>query len=159
AATTDLRGQEILPEALGIVGKAHDLRPYARLLRAWMRSGAHRLDRDQDGRYDDAPAVALIDAWWDPLVHAMFDPQLEGLYRVVGVAFHDAPSSPLGSAFQSGYYGTVKKALRQARGRRVKGKYRALRCGGGKRSACFAAVQRSLRDAVATLAARFGSDD
>jgi acyl-homoserine lactone acylase PvdQ len=159
AATTDLRGQEILPEALGIIGKARDLRPYVELLRAWMRSGAHRLDRDQDGRYDDAPAVALMDAWWDPLVHAMFDPQLDGLYGVVGVGFHDAPSSHLGSAFQSGYYGTVKKALRQAQGRRLKGKYLALRCGGGTRRACFAAVQQSLRDAVATLAARFGSND
>ena len=159
AATTDLRGQEILPEVLGIAGRAKDLRPYARVLREWLRRGAHRLDRDQDGHYDDEAAVALIDAWWDPLVHAMFDPQLAGLYDVVGVGFHDAPSSHLGSAFQGGYYGTVKKALRQARGRGVKGKYKALACGGGKRRTCFAAVQASLRDTVATLAARFGSDD
>ena len=159
AATTDLRGQEILPEALGIVAKATDLRPYARLLDDWLGAGARRIDRDQDGRYDDEGAIALMDAWWTPLVRAMFDPQLDGLYDVVGVGFHDAPTSHLGSAFQSGYYGTVKKALRQARGRKVKAKYRELRCGGGKPKACFAAVQASLREAVATLADRFGSSD
>jgi hypothetical protein len=89
----------------------------------------------------------------------MFDPQLDDLYGVIGVGFHDAPTSHLGSAFQGGYYGTVKKALRQARGRKVKAKYRALRCGGGTPKACFAAVQASLRDTVAALAARFGSSD
>jgi hypothetical protein len=159
AATTDLRGQEILPELLGIVAKATDLRPYALLLRAWLDGGAHRLDRDENGRYDDEAAVALMDAWWNPLVRAMFDPQLDGLYDLVGVNFHDGPSSHLGSAFQGSYYGAVKKALRQARGRRVKAKYRALRCGGGKPKACFVAVQASLREAIATLTDRFGSSD
>jgi hypothetical protein len=158
AATTDLRGQEILPEALGIVGKAKDLAPYAALLRDWQRRGAHRLDRDQDGTYDDAGAVALMDAWWDPLIHAMFDPQLDGLYDTVGVGFHDAPGAS-GSAFQGSYYGTVKKALRQARGRKVAGKYKVLRCGGGRRKDCYTVVQASLREAVATLTTRFGSGD
>jgi acyl-homoserine lactone acylase PvdQ len=159
AATTDLRGQEILPDVLGIVSKAKDLRPYVAVLRDWLARGAHRIDRDQDGHYDDEAAVALMDAWWEPLVRAMFDPQLDGLYGVVGVGIHDAPSSHLGSAFQGGYYGAVKKALRQARGRRVKGKYRALRCGDGTRRGCMSAVQASLRDTVASLATRFGSDD
>jgi acyl-homoserine lactone acylase PvdQ len=159
AATTDLRGQEILPEVLGIVAKAPELRPYVRLLSDWLDAGARRIDRDQDGRYDDEAAIALMDAWWTPLIHAMFDPQLDDLYGVIGVGFHDAPTSHLGSAFQGGYYGTVKKALRQARGRKLKAKYRVLRCGGGTPRACFAAVQASLRDAVATLATSFGSSD
>jgi acyl-homoserine lactone acylase PvdQ len=159
AATTDLRGQEILPDVLGIVSKAKDLRPYVDVLRAWLANGAHRIDRDEDGRYDDEAAVALMDAWWESLIRAMFDPQLDGLYGTVGVGFHDAPSSHGGSAFQGGYYGTVKKALRQARGRKVKGKYKVLRCGGGKRKACWSAVQASLRDTVASLTTRFGSDD
>jgi acyl-homoserine lactone acylase PvdQ len=159
AATTDLRGQEIVPEVVGIVRRARDLRPYAALLQDWQRRGSHRLDRNQDGRYDDEAAVALMDAWWEPLTRAMFDPQLDGLYDVVGVGFHDAPSNHLGSAFQSGYYGTVKKALRQARGRTLKERYRVLRCGGGTRTDCYRAVQASLRATVATLAARFGSTD
>lgn len=159
AATTDLRGQEILPEVLGIVRRAKDLRPYAAVLSRWLARGAQRLDQDQNGHYDDEAAVALIDAWWSPLIHAIFDPQLDGLYGVVGVGFHDAPSGHIGSAFQGSFYGAVKKALRQARGRKVAAKYQALRCGGDSRKACFAAVQASLRDAVATLATRYGSKD
>jgi len=159
AATTDLRGQEILPDVLGVLNKAKDLRPWVDVLRVWFERGSHRIDRDQDGHYDDEAAVVLMDAWWDRLIEAMFDPQLEGLYGVVGVGFHDAPSGHNGSAFQGGYYGTVKKALRQARGRKVKGKYKALRCGGGKRKDCFAAVQASFRDTIAALSDQFGSDD
>lgn len=158
AATTDLRGQEILPDVLALVNTA-DLKPYAKLLRKWQKSGAHRIDRNQDGKYDDAGAVALMDTWWTPLVHAMFDPQLDGLYDTIGVNFHDSPSNHLGSAFQGGWYGGVKKALRQARGLAVRGKYKVLRCGGGRRKACYVAVQESLREAVATLTARFGSSD
>jgi hypothetical protein len=100
-----------------------------------------------------------MDEWWEPLVRAMFDPQLEGLYGRVRVGFHDAPSRGLGSAFQGGYYGTVRKALRQARRRKVKGRYKVLRCGGGNRKACAAAVQDSLRTAVESLMARFDSAD
>jgi acyl-homoserine lactone acylase PvdQ len=159
AATVDLRGQEALPEALPFLKGARDLRRYVKLLRAWLREGAHRIDRDGDGQYEHEAAVALVDAWWDPLVREMFDPQLAGLYGLVGVGFHDSPGNHLGSAFQGGYYGTVKKALRQAAGRRVRGRYRALRCGGGGRAACAQAVQQSLRDAVATLTGRFGSAD
>jgi acyl-homoserine lactone acylase PvdQ len=160
AATADLRGQEVLPDALALARKgAPDLRPYVELLRAWTDGGAHRLDRDGDGRYDAEAAVALMDAWWEPLVLAMFDPQLAGLYGLVQVGFHDSPGNHLGSAFQSGYYGAVKKALRQARGRRVRARYKVLRCAGGRRRECAQAVQQSLRDAVATLTARFGSAD
>jgi acyl-homoserine lactone acylase PvdQ len=159
AATVDLRGEQVLPDALALVKRAKDLRAYARILRNWVRTGAHRLDRDGDGRYENEAAVALMDAWWEPLIHAVFDPQLEGLYHLVGVGFHDSPGNHLGSAFQGGYYGTVKKALRQALGRAVRAPYAALRCAGGKKKQCAAAVQESLRQAVANLTDRFGSPD
>jgi len=159
AATTDLRGQEVYPDAIALARKAADLRVYTDLLADWIARGAQRIDRDGDGRYDDGAAVALADAWWTPLVHAVFDPQLDGLYDVVGVGLHDSPGGHLGSAFQGAFYGAVAKALRQGRGRAVKGRYRALRCGGGTRKACAAAVQASLRTAVAALEAEQGSPD
>jgi acyl-homoserine lactone acylase PvdQ len=74
AATTDLRGQRSSRGA-GHRQQAEDLRPYARLLVDWLASGAQRLDRDQNGHYDAEAAVALMDAWWEPLIHAMFDPR------------------------------------------------------------------------------------
>src|SRR5438876_97754 len=60
AATVDLRGQTVLPAALPLAAGDRRLRDAVRLLRDWMRAGAHRRDRDGDGRYDDAAAVALM---------------------------------------------------------------------------------------------------
>ena len=40
------------------------------------RSGAHRIDRDGDGRYDDAAPIQIMDAWWPLLVRAEFEPVL-----------------------------------------------------------------------------------
>ena len=158
AATVDLRGQTVLPEALRLARGADDLAPLVDLLRDWMERGAHRLDRDGNGRYDDEAAVALMDAWYPLLLAATFDEQLAGLYGLVPLQFDDAPSNAhLGSAYQNGWYGYLKRALRQAAGRKGKGRYRALHCAGGTRESCTAAVQSSLRAAVASLATRFGS--
>jgi len=91
-------------------------------------------------------------------VHAVFDPQLADFYGQIPLPFDDAPSDQqLGSAYQDGYYGYLSKVLRQAIGRRVRGRYRVLRCAGAGRAACATAVQSSLAAAVAALTARFGS--
>jgi len=55
------------------------------------------------------------------------------------------------------YYGYLSKVLRQALGRRVRGRYRMLRCADGRRAACAAAVRGSLAAAADALTARFGS--
>src|SRR5207249_145423 len=66
--------------------------------------------------------------------------------------FDDAPSDQnLGSAYQDGYYGYLSKVLRQALGRRVRGRYRMLRCADGRHAACAAAVRGSLAAAVGAL--------
>jgi hypothetical protein len=130
------------------------------LLRRWVKRGAHRLDRDGDGAYDDAAAVALMDEWYPLLLHAVLDPQLGGLYDLIPLQFDDAPSNAnLGSAYQNGYYGYLRRVLRQAQGRRVRPRYRALRCADGTRAGCAAAVADSLRQAVENLTARFASAD
>ncbi|TMA32677.1 MAG: penicillin acylase family protein [Deltaproteobacteria bacterium] len=158
AATVDLRGQTVLPHALALATDDRRLRDAVRLLRDWVRSGAHRRDRDGDGHYDDDAAVALMDEWYPRLLHAVFDPQLGDFYPQIPLGFDDAPSDQnLGSAYQDGYYGYLSKVLRQALGRRVRGRYRVLRCAGGGRATCAAAVQASLKAAVDALAARFGS--
>jgi len=99
------------------------LRAPVRLLRSWVSTGAHRRDRNGDGRYDDDAAVALMDAWYPRLVHAAFDGQLSSVYGLIPMGFDNAPSDGnLGSAYQDGYYGYLSKAFRQARGRRVRGR-------------------------------------
>ena len=49
------------------------------LLRAWIRSGAHRQNenwRDGDDQEDNGPAAAIFDAWYTNLVHAVFDDEI-----------------------------------------------------------------------------------
>jgi acyl-homoserine lactone acylase PvdQ len=152
AATVDLRGQEVLPDVLAVIGKDRRLAPYLRLLRSWVATGAHRVDRDGDGQYDDQPAVALMDAWWEPMIRAVFDPLLDGMYDTFPLAFDDENRLlGYGSAFQNGYYGHVDKAVRMALGRRVEGRFRVLRCADGTLAGCRTALRRSLAKVVASL--------
>lgn len=150
AATVDLRGQEVLPPVLRLIGDAPGLRRYVRILKAWVATGAHRLDRDGNGRYDDQAAVALMDQWWERLIHGAFDGTLRGLYGSIPLIFDDHPG-PVGSAFLSGWYGYVEKSVRMAGGHRVPGGYRVLRCADGTRAGCRAALIRSLQGAIQKL--------
>lgn len=158
AATVDLRGQELLPLLLEALGEpSPDLGAAVDLLRMWAGSGAHRLDRDRDGRYEQAAAVALMDAWWPRAIGAVFDPTLGGLYELVPMAF-DNPPGPLGSAYQFGWYGYVSKDLRRILGKEVAGPFHRVYCGGGDRDRCREALAASLRQAVAELVQKYGED-
>jgi acyl-homoserine lactone acylase PvdQ len=150
AATVDLRGQEVLPPILRLIGDDPGLRPYLRVLSDWVASGAHRLDRDGDGQYEDNAPVALMDEWWERLIHGAFDRTLDGLYGHIPMVFDDHPG-PVGSAFLSGYYGYVEKSVRMAAGEPVSARFRVLRCGDGTRVGCRAALIRSLWDAIEEL--------
>ena len=138
---------------LDVLGDVPSLQPYLGILADWASSGAHRIDRDADGQYDDQAAVALMDEWWPRLIPAMFDPELADLYGLTPMTFDDHPG-PSGSAFLDGYYGYVEKAARMALGRAVPDPYDVLACGDGTRAGCRAVLAQSLQQAVDTL----GSD-
>src|SRR5207302_10913533 len=78
AATVDLRGANVLPWVLRVLGRPADPRLSAAVdeLRAWVASGAHRIDGNGDGAYANGPAVELMDAWWPRLVQAEFGPTM-----------------------------------------------------------------------------------
>ncbi|MEA2389040.1 MAG: hypothetical protein QOG41_1813, partial [Thermoleophilaceae bacterium] len=80
AATVDLRGSQVLPWALRVLGKPKKkdakLRAAIATLRAWYRSGSHRIDRNRDGAYDQADAVRIMDAGWPRWMRAEFQPLL-----------------------------------------------------------------------------------
>src|SRR3954469_772273 len=78
AATVDLRGDAVLPWLLRAIGTPRDRTLVDALarLRAWQRSGAHRIDRDGVGRYEHSDAIRIMDAWWPRLVKAEFQPVL-----------------------------------------------------------------------------------
>jgi acyl-homoserine lactone acylase PvdQ len=155
AGTVDLRGDRTLPWLLRVIRKRPvkdpDLARAVDVLAAWKRSGAHRIDRDRDGNYDDAEAVRIMDAWWSRLVEAQFKPRLgEELFdRVEGTLADDHNRTDhLGSAFQGSAYGIVAKDLRDVLGADVRGRYSREYCGRGKFAKCRGALLDSLRDAL-----------
>jgi acyl-homoserine lactone acylase PvdQ len=166
AGTTDLRGEQVLPWALKIVGNPSDpgLKAAVATLKAWVASGAHRRDKDGDGHYDDAEAVRIMDAWWPRWLKAQFEPVLgRTVFETLPHQQDNAPNNEgqhLGSAYQEGWYGYAAKDLRTIAGDKVARPYARRFCGGGTRSKCRIALRKSLKAALAVPASElYGGDD
>jgi acyl-homoserine lactone acylase PvdQ len=100
SATQDARGVYLGPDMLRWAGRREGAEATAlRFVRDWVRAGAHRYNRDGDDRMDDGAALAVFDAWYDRLVHLVFDDELgpEG-FELIGAPVSDySPAS--GSSF------------------------------------------------------------
>lgn len=157
AGTVDLRGQEVLPAALDVLETESlngDQAEAVALLREWIEGGAMRRDRDGDGQYDAQAAVALMDAWYGPMIEAVL-PQITPLEDVAGesrmIVGRDNAPGPMGSAYQAGYYGYLRRVFEMALDREER-PYRELACAGtGEPAACRAALAASLDQALADL--------
>jgi len=154
AGTVDLRGSQVVPWALEVIGEPSDPEQAAAvdIMSDWVADGAHRRDFDNSGAYDDAEAVKIMDAWWPLWVEGQFKPTLGDLHDTFigsGGAIHDAPRAQ-GSAFQGVVYGFAEKDLRTALGEKIKGRYSRTYCGGGKLSACRAMLRQTLEQAHAS---------
>ena len=160
AGTVDLRGYDVLPYALKVIGRPADpaLRDAVDKLAAWRADGAHRIDRNRDGIYEHGDAIRILDAWWPRWMHAQFEPALgtelfDGIENMAKL--DNEPNNHgdhLGSAYQDGWYGYAKKDLRTVLKQRVRGKYSRRYCGGGNLRRCRAALVGSLGDALANSA-------
>jgi acyl-homoserine lactone acylase PvdQ len=162
AGTQDLRGVEVLPYALQILGHPSDptLANAVNELQAWVASGAHRINREHpgaSGNYDQTDAVRIMDAWWPLLVSAEFGPtlgpsllnQVESDFPINDEPGHGVSGAHLGSAFDVGFYGIVQKDLRSVLGDKVAGPLNREYCGGGSLAKCRAALDSSLSQAIA----------
>ena len=129
------------------------------VLRAWVRSGGHRRDRDRDGVYESTEAISILDRWWPKWMRAQFRPTLgtAPYKRLLSLLPQDDDPNlngeHHGSAYQVGWYGYAQKDLRRLLGRRVRGKLSRMYCGGGKgkqgnRSRCRARLRASLKRAL-----------
>ena len=160
AGTVDLRGTQVLPLLLQVVGTPSDpqLAAAVATLQDWVDSGAHRIDRDQDGQYDHPNAVQIMDAWWPRLLEAEFKPEMgaaffDAVHGVLG--FDNEPNNHgehLGSAYQGGWWGYVSKDLRRVLGQPVADGFSRTYCGSGSLSACRDALRQALADALAVPA-------
>ncbi len=164
AATVDLRGQQVLPLVLQVMGATAPGGGDARRqdmhdrLAAWVAAGAHRRDFDHDGAYDDPQAPAIIDAWWPRLAHTVFDAASGHAIDNLGITIDDGNRrAHIGSSFQDGLYGHVKKDLTRVLGLPQQGAFSRAYCGGGVLAACRDALWTSLDAAAADLEAEFSS--
>jgi acyl-homoserine lactone acylase PvdQ len=162
AGTQDLRGVEVLPYALKIIGTPSNpaLRTAVEELRAWVANGAHRINREHpsaSGQYDQSAAVRIMDAWWPLLVKADLGPVLGSslLGDVEGrFGIDNLPHNHQGSAWDNGFYGIVQKDLRSALGDHVRGPLNRIYCGNGSLRRCRAALESSLAQAAAETPAQ-----
>jgi acyl-homoserine lactone acylase PvdQ len=170
AATQDLRGVKVLPWALKVVGRPQDPKLAAAVatLRAWAASGAHRIDRNRDGHYEQSDAVRLMDAWYQTMPKAIFGAKLgpalfarldAELQPDIPNDFHSGNHEHLGSAWEDGWYGYMQKELRTVVSpRTVRGKWHVRFCGNGKLTACRTALRASLAEAMAIDPAKLYND-
>ena len=161
AATADLRGEVLLPLLLEAVGNDPALEPALAALRAW---DAHRVDRDRDGAYSFAPAIAIFDEWWQgsdgsSVAKEVLRGTLAGLTDELPQQLDDHPRLGRGSAWNGiAWYGYVSKDLRQVLGRPVTGPYSRSYCGGGSLERCRTDLRASLAAAVDRVLAEQGVD-
>jgi acyl-homoserine lactone acylase PvdQ len=163
AGTVDLRGQEVLPYVLRVLGttapagidpRAEDMRDR---LAAWVAADSHRRDHDHDGQYDDAVSPAIIDALWPRLTSAIFSDEGDPI-----AAFHISLDDAnrwhhIGSAFQDGTFGHIEKDLRKTLGDPVQGAFSRRYCAGGNLADCRSLLWASLSLAASDLEAEFDS--
>ncbi|HEX8065477.1 MAG TPA: penicillin acylase family protein [Thermoleophilaceae bacterium] len=166
AATGDLRAEEPYRWMRAVIGRGdgRDER-FLRLLDAWRASGGNRLDSNGDNVYEHSAAVAVMDAWWPRFVRAAFQPALGP--ELLGVV--ERRVLGLGE-FGWGWATHVQKDLRAALGRRVRGRYSRVYCGGptaqparpgalrATRRRCRAILLHTLRQAVQFVTQEQGGD-
>ncbi len=153
AGLSDLRGTNVLPLALRVLEAGPAPSPAAAAARdalaAWVAQGALRRDGDSDGDYDQAAAIGIMDAWWEPMIRSIYDPALGDVASRSAQGFHNAPGST-GSAFQGGFYGQVWTDLSMVLGDPVASPTSQVFCGSsavgvdGTLAACSARLWASL---------------
>ncbi|SFT05524.1 penicillin acylase family protein [Marininema halotolerans] len=170
ASTADLKAQEVYPYVLKILGNNapngnQQLQAIRDRLANWVASGGHRRDiAPKDGKYDDAPGVAIGDALFKPLVDEVFT-DMDGIQAPISPdeqlksKIEDSPTQHLGSAFQVGYYPFLQKNLRQVLGEKVSDPWHRTYCGNGDLTACRNTLWKALSTTNDRLTKQYGSSD
>jgi acyl-homoserine lactone acylase PvdQ len=173
AGSVDLDGSQLVPQIAALLNGATLTAQQSQalsILQQWVADpawgaanvpGAHRRDRSGSGSYEQGNAVAIMDALYPRLAHAIFDPWLDGgqFSRLAGINPLNNPPGPLGSAYDGGWEGYLQRALRQAANPLIANGYSQNYCGSGSLTACRTAVQTALQGALDALTSAYGSAD
>jgi acyl-homoserine lactone acylase PvdQ len=160
AALADLRAEVLLPLLLDVLDLPAS--PEVALLRAWA-ADPYREDRDRDGRYTHAAAIALFDEWWEgadgsSVAYEVLRPLLGDLVTQLPQKLDDHPRLGVGSAWNNvAWYGYVSKELRRVLGRPVTAPLSRAYC--GDLATCRASLRASFAAAVAREAAQQRTTD
>ena len=167
AATVDSRAKYTLPMLLKVIGKDPRAADTVALLKAWLKAGAHRVDRDRDGAYAHQQAIAVFDEWWESqttstpgaksVAKDVLRPRLGALAGKLPKDLDNHPRGGRGSAWNEvAWYGYVSKDLRALLGRHVTSPYSQAYCGRGSLTRCRTALRASLEAAVDRVLAAQG---
>jgi hypothetical protein len=105
--------------------------------------------------------VAIMDAIYPRLAHAIFDPWLDASQfgTLQGINPLNNPPGPTGSSYDGGWEGYLQRALRQAVNPAIANPYSQNYCGSGTLSACQSALQAALQGAIDALTSAYGTSD
>ena len=172
AGSVDLDGSQLVPQIAAVLNGASLTAAQQQvlgILQQWVADpfwgasvpGAHRRDRSGSGSYEQGNAVAIMDALYPRLAHAVFDPWLDtSQFRLLaGINPLNNPPGPVGSAYDGGWEGYLQRALRQAVDPAVASGYSQSYCGAGSLAACQSAVVSALQGAIDALTSAYGSAD
>ncbi|WP_145906362.1 penicillin acylase family protein [Kitasatospora viridis] len=179
AAVTDLRGEDVLPDLLKVIGTAPVTDPQlaseVQQLTAWQAAGSKRTETSAGSHvYTDATAIQLMDAWWPLLADGIMHPGLgDQAYTALtgALQINESPSGGQtgatsgstsanesiphkGSSFQYGWWSYLDKDLRSVLGQPVAGPLAQQFCGGGSLTACRTVLLTTLQQAAAETAAQ-----
>ncbi len=167
AGTVDLRAEQVLPRLLkvmtGTSAPADDrLLAMREELEIWAKAGGHRKDANGDGAYEDARAIAVLDAWWKPLTDAIFGPAVGTPFEALKLTIDDSPMEHKGSSWDDGSYGAVLQDLRVILGDKTVGGWKTAYCGrtateAATLASCRAVLWASLTQAADSLTTQFSS--
>ena len=180
AGSVDLDGSKLVPPMLAVLGPGGkpEERRVLGILAGWVQPddlGAHRRESAGDpNSYQQGNAVAIMDALYPNLVHAIFDPWL-GDHNAPGNLYpkvfalkklSDAPG-PVGSAYDEssgGWESYVNTALRQVSGQPIDDAASQVYCGStdgspGNLGRCRDALRDALDTTIAQLTAAYGTSD
>ncbi|TQF07651.1 penicillin acylase family protein [Kitasatospora acidiphila] len=179
AAVTDLRGEDVLPELLQVIGSSPvtdpQLASVVQELTSWQASGSKRVETSAGSHaYTDATAIQVMDAWWPLLADGVMHPGLgDQAYTALtgALQINESPSGGQtgstsgsvsanesiphkGSSFQYGWWSYLDKDLRSVLGHPVAGPLAQQFCGGGQLAACRTVLLNTLQQAAAESASQ-----